>query len=73
MSVAPSEFVPLELTVEPDVSDDPKCEDQISGRLFYRDDRLEKTPDMMNPLLSLRGAYSFQEYLRGRSGFFNEA
>ena len=29
------EFVPLELTVELDVSDDPKCQDQISGRLFY--------------------------------------
>ena len=33
VSVAPSEFVPLQLTVEPDVSDDPKSEDQISGRL----------------------------------------
>ena len=29
------EFVPLELIVELDVSDDPKCQDQISDRLFY--------------------------------------
>ena len=35
VSVAPSEFVPLQLTVEPDVSDDPKCEDEIYGRLIY--------------------------------------
>ena len=33
--VGPFDFVPLKLIVEPDVSADPKCQDQISGRLFY--------------------------------------
>ena len=35
MSVAPFEFVPLKLIVEPDVTVDPKCQDQIPGRLLY--------------------------------------
>ena len=37
-AVASSEFVPQQLTVEPDVSDDPKCEDHFqfpASRLFY--------------------------------------
>ena len=34
VSVALFKFVPLELTVDLDVSDDPKFRDQISGRLF---------------------------------------
>ena len=34
VSVAPFKFVPLKLTVEPDVNVDPKCQDQISDRLF---------------------------------------
>ena len=29
------EFTPLELKVDLDVSDDPKCQDQIFGRLFH--------------------------------------
>ena len=32
--VAPFEFFPLKLIVEPDVTVDPKCQDQISGRLL---------------------------------------
>ena len=36
------EFVPLELIVELDVSDDPKCQDQISDRLFCRGWSLRK-------------------------------
>ena len=35
--------------------------------------RLGKSPDMVNPLLSLVGVYSFQERLRGRRDLFNEA
>ena len=40
------------LTVERDVSDDPKSEDQISGRL-RKVVVLGKSPDMVTPLLSL--------------------
>ena len=57
------EFVPLELTVEISVTDDPKCQDQISHLLFYGG-RLGKSLDMVNLLLSLSGFYSFQECLR---------
>ena len=32
--VAPFEFVPLKLIVEPDVSVGPKCQHQISGRFI---------------------------------------
>ena len=34
MSVSLFEFVPLEVTIELDVNDDPKCQGQISDRLF---------------------------------------
>ena len=40
---------------------------------FTEGGRLGKSPDMVNPLLSLPGVYSFQECLRGRRGLFNEA
>ena len=57
VSVAPFEFVPLKLIVEPDVNVDPKCRDQISDRLFYGRWSLRNaaSPDMVNPLLSLQG------------------
>ena len=35
VSIAPFDFVPLKLLVEPDVNVDPKCQDQISGGLFF--------------------------------------
>ena len=35
--------------------------------------RLGKSPDMVNPLLSRVGVYSFQERLRVRRDLFNEA
>ena len=57
VSLAPFEFVPLKLIVEPDVSANPKCQDQISGRLFYGSGRLGTSPDMVNPLLSPRGLF----------------
>ena len=58
---APFEFVPLKLIVEPDVNVDPKCRDQISDRLFYGRWSLRNaaSPDMVNPLSSLQGGYSF--------------
>ena len=55
LSLAPFDFVPLKLIVDPDVSADP------SGRLGT-------SPDMVNPLLSPPGFYSFQKRLRGRRG-----
>ena len=42
LSVSPFEFVLLELTVELDVRDDPKCQDQIPDRLFYEGWSLRK-------------------------------
>ena len=57
VSVAPFEFVPLKLIVEPDVSVDPKCQDQLSGRLFYGSGRFGKSPDMVNPLLASPGLF----------------
>ena len=71
VSVAPFEFFPLKLTVEPDVTVDPKCQDQISGRLLKEGGRLGTSPDMVNPLLSLQGGYSLQERLRGRRDLLN--
>ena len=52
---APFDFVPLKLIVEPDVSADSKCQDQISGRLFYGSVRLGTSPDIVSPLLSPLG------------------
>ena len=40
---------------------------------FTEGGRLGMSPDIVNPLLSLPGVYSFQERLRGRRGLFNEA
>ena len=40
---------------------------------FTEGGRLGKSPDMVNPLLSLPGLYSFQERLSGRRALFNEA
>ena len=75
MSVAPFEFVPLTLTVEPDVSDDLKCQDQISGRLFYGRWSLRKVSRyarQVNSLLSLPGIYLFQGHLKENLILLNE-
>ena len=72
VSMSLFEFVPLELTVEISVTDDPKFQDQISRLLLYGGDRLGKSPDMVNLLLSLSGFFSFQECLRERLIFLNE-
>ena len=55
--MAPFEFVPLEFSLETDVSDYPKCQDQISGRLGT-------FPDVVNSPLCIPRVYSFQERLR---------
>ena len=44
VSMSLFEFVPLELTVEISVTDDPKFQDQISRLLLYGGDRLGKSP-----------------------------
>ena len=36
---------------------------------FKEGGRLEKSPDIVNPLFNLPGGYSFQELLRGRSSY----
>ena len=65
VSVSLFEFVPLELTVELDVSYYPKCQDQISGRLFYGGWSLRKVFRYgLSYVLSFPGVYSFQERLR---------
>ena len=55
VSLVPFDFVALKLIVEPDVSADPKCQDQISGRLFYGSVRLGTSSDMVSPPLSPLG------------------
>ena len=40
---------------------------------FTEGGRLGKSLDMVNPLLSIPGVYSFQERLGGRRGLFKEA
>ena len=68
VSLASFDFVPLKIIVEPDVSADPKCQDQTSGRLFYGSVRLGTSPDMVSPPLSPLGGYSFQKRLSRDEG-----
>lgn len=64
VSLAPFDFVPLKLIVEPDVGADPKCQDQISGHLFCGSGRLGTCPDVVNPLLSPRGLFISKTFER---------
>ena len=70
VSMSLFEFVPLELTVEISVTDDPKFQDQISRLLLYGGDRLGKSPDMVNLLLSLSGFFFISRMFKRAAYFF---
>ena len=69
VSVAPFEFFPLKLTVEPFSTQNAKIKFPVA--YFKEGGRLGTSPDMVNPLLSLQGGYSLQERLRGRRDLLN--
>ena len=70
-SVAPFGFVPLKLSVETHVSDYPKCQDQISGRLFYRGWSLRKVSRYGKfAIMHSQSLFISRTFERGR-GLFN--